>query len=109
MELLTPAEAAKHAIGVLGGPVNAARIIGVRGGRYQTVQSWLSNRVPAEYCPCIERETKSRGDPVYCEQLRPDVDWGVLRQETIRMAPAATPILPVSPLASQDAWGASAS
>lgn len=31
-------------------------------------------RVPAEYCPSIERET---GVP--CERLRPDVAWNVLR------------------------------
>lgn len=31
-------------------------------------------RVPAEYCPAIERETG-----VKCEDLRPDVAWDVLR------------------------------
>ena len=43
-------------------------------------------RVPAEYCPAIERFTRSvaaqRGDEsliVRCEDLRPDVAWGVLR------------------------------
>lgn len=80
MNELSPTEAAKLAIEVLGGPVSAARVIGVRGGRYQTVQSWLANRVPAEYCPSIERETTARGRPVVCEALRPDVDWQVLRR-----------------------------
>ena len=32
--------------------------------------------VPAELCPAIERAT---GGAVRCEDLRPDVDWGVLR------------------------------
>lgn len=45
-------------------------------------------RVPAEHCPAIERETrrvsKDKADPalvVTCEQLRPDVAWGVLREQ----------------------------
>ena len=32
------------------------------------------NKVPAEHCPGIERETGVR-----CEELRPDVPWQVLR------------------------------
>lgn len=42
------------------------------------VNQWLSGyrRVPAERCPDIERLT---GGAVRCEDLRPDVDWGVLR------------------------------
>jgi DNA-binding transcriptional regulator YdaS (Cro superfamily) len=72
--------AAREAIAVLGGPVAAARILGVKDSRYQTVQSWLAHRVPAEYCPDIERETAARGRVVHCERIRPDVAWGVLRQ-----------------------------
>lgn len=33
-------------------------------------------RVPAEHCPAIERATAGA---VRCEDLRPDVDWSVLR------------------------------
>lgn len=72
----TPQQAARRAVALLGGPVSAARKLQVKGGRHQTVQSWLRTRVPAEYCPRIERETDRR---VLCEQLRPDVEWGVLR------------------------------
>lgn len=68
---------AAKAIRLLGGPVKAAARLGVE--RYQTVQSWLRNRVPAEYCPLIERETRVEGDVVACEQLRPDIAWEVLR------------------------------
>lgn len=89
MKKLTPWQiAAAEAIGVLGGPVKAAVTLGVPGARYQTVQSWLRNRVPAEYCPRVERETArlAAEDPsvkVYrCEQLRPDVEWDVLRRDT---------------------------
>ena len=52
----------------------AAEILGVRS--YQVVQQWRLTRVPAEYCPAIERATQGA---VRCEDLRPDVDWGVLR------------------------------
>jgi len=79
MDSLTPLQAARIAVQVMGGPVNTAKLLNVRGWRYQTVQSWLANRVPAEYCPAIERETVRLGTPVRCEQLRPDVEWGVLR------------------------------
>ena len=78
--------AARQAIKSLGGPVRAAQILNVPSARYQTVQSWLRTRIPAEYCPSIERELcrAALQDPnvvrVTCEQLRPDVDWGVLRQ-----------------------------
>lgn len=81
-EAPTPAQlAAERAIKVLGGPVNAARVLQVKDERHQTVQSWLRNRVPAEYCPAIERETRLMGDVVTCEQMRPDVAWGVLREK----------------------------
>jgi DNA-binding transcriptional regulator YdaS (Cro superfamily) len=43
------------------------------------VSQWSTGarQVPAERCPAIERAT--RGE-VMCEELRPDVDWAVLRQ-----------------------------
>jgi DNA-binding transcriptional regulator YdaS (Cro superfamily) len=34
-------------------------------------------KVPADHCPEIERLTKRA---VTCEELRPDVNWGVLRR-----------------------------
>jgi len=42
------------------------------------------DRVPAEFCPDIERATLGR---IRCEELRPDVDWAYLRGT----ASAATP------------------
>lgn len=40
------------------------------------VWNWVNRdqRAPAEMCPLIERLTG-----VVCERLRPDVDWGYLR------------------------------
>ena len=45
------------------------------------VNQWANGvrQVPAERCPAIERAT---GGAVRCEDLRPDVEWGVLRGET---------------------------
>lgn len=68
---------AARAIRLLGGPVRAAERLGVE--RYQTVQSWIRNGVPPKYCPLIERATREQGDAVFCEQLRPDVDWSYVR------------------------------
>lgn len=43
----------------------------------QVVNNWKRRgRVPADYCPAIERLTAGR---IRCEELRPDVDWGCLR------------------------------
>lgn len=81
-QVKTPEQAAAaRAIAVLGGPVAAARILRVKDERYQTVQSWIANRVPSDYCPTIERETRLRGDVVSCEELRSDVAWAVLREQ----------------------------
>lgn len=61
----------------------AARL-GVQTGH---IFYWLKKRVPAEHCPAIERAT---GGAVRCEDLRPDVDWAVLRgQPVVETAKAA--------------------
>lgn len=75
--------AAERAIRVLGGPAQAARVLNVKDHRHQTVQGWLKTRVPAEQCPGIERATLERGPDkvVRCEELRPDVPWGILREQ----------------------------
>ena len=48
------------------------------------VSQWKDEgrRVPAEHCLVIERETRARGAPVTCEELRPDMDWSVIRLQT---------------------------
>ena len=43
---------------------------------HSTVYQWTRSRVPAEYCPDIEALTGVR-----CEELRPDVNWSVLREK----------------------------
>lgn len=44
------------------------------GVRYQVVQQWQVNGVPAEYCPEIEKLTHVR-----CELLNAKVDWAYVR------------------------------
>ena len=62
------------AIQVAGSQAGLARSIGVA---QQVVNNWIKRgNVPAEYCPRIERATAGA---VRCEDLRPDVDWAVLR------------------------------
>lgn len=72
-----PRDALERAIKVLGGPAAAARALSLN--RYQAVQQWRIYGVPAGRCPDIERETRARGAVVRCEELRPDIDWSVLR------------------------------
>lgn len=53
-----------------------AKALGVTPG---AVNQWVSglSAVSAERCPAIEQAT---GGLVRCEDLRPDIAWGVLRQ-----------------------------
>ncbi len=71
-----PNATVRRAVTMLGGPVATARTLNVKGHRHQTVQGWMRDGVPAKYCPLIERAT---GGAVRCEELRPDIEWGVLR------------------------------
>ena len=63
-----------RAITAAGGITKLASALGVKG--HQVIHQWRLKRVPAERCPAIERVTDGA---VLCEQLRPDVDWAVLR------------------------------
>lgn len=56
-----------------GGTVKFSRLIGATP---QQVTNWLARKVPAEWCPVIEEATKRK---IRCEDLRPDIDWAVLR------------------------------
>ena len=71
---LTPLE---RAIKLGGGTISAfAELIGVAPS---APSMWKARgNVPAEHCPAIERAT---GGQVKCEELRPDVPWGVLREQ----------------------------
>ena len=64
---------------VMGSQAALAAALGVTRA---AVGQWRdpSRKVPAEHCPIIERITRDRGTPVTCEELRPDVEWDVLRQ-----------------------------
>lgn len=58
------------------GPMHVlAEHLGVTKG---AVGQWKlpSRRIPAEYCPTIERLVSGA---VRCEEMRPDVDWAYLR------------------------------
>jgi DNA-binding transcriptional regulator YdaS (Cro superfamily) len=76
----------ERAISVFGSQAAMASALGVK---QPTVSEWLrgERRVPAERCPEIERATRDRGQPVLCEELRPDVAWEVLREQAGAPAP----------------------
>jgi DNA-binding transcriptional regulator YdaS (Cro superfamily) len=77
---MTPHEALLKAIQVLGSQTAVAAAAGddVETGH---VYYWLNKapEVPARYCPGIEQATREKGDTVYCEQLCPSTDWGLVR------------------------------
>ena len=60
----------------VGGQAVLAREIGASPA---FVYQWATGRrsVPAEFCPKIERATHGA---IRCEELRPDIEWSVLRQ-----------------------------
>lgn len=69
-----PMRPIERAISAAGGVSKLATSLGVKP---QHVCNWVVRQVPAERCPDIERATAGA---VRCEELRPDVDWSVLRQ-----------------------------
>ena len=69
---------------------NANRLaIGI-GVPAQSVVFWRNGarRIPAEYCPRIEALTNGL---VRCEDLRPDVQWSVLRGNAPQSVPVGKP------------------
>ena len=62
---------------MLGGPCRLSKEFGIRS---QAVSLWIrKNRVPAERVPTLERIARENGLTLYAEQIRPDVEWHVLR------------------------------
>jgi len=71
-------EAIRQAADQLGGVTEMAKKLGIST---QAVYQWIrgERQVPAERCPQIERLTAGA---VRCEQIRPDVEWSVLREKS---------------------------
>lgn len=53
-----------------------ASIVAKLGVTQQAITNWKQRGIPAEKCPDIEAITG-----IKCEQLRPDVNWAVLRKQ----------------------------
>ena len=82
-----PRAALERAISALDGITHFSRELGLNS--HGVAHQWRLTRVPAEHCPAIERLTReaaaAKADPalvVLCEELRPDVQWAVLRDQT---------------------------
>lgn len=73
-------QALRRAAEILGGQAALATALGYDDRRH--VWPWFNTdrKIPAEHCPKVERATRAKGDPVTCEELRPDVAWEVLRK-----------------------------
>lgn len=79
-------ESLQKAVQILGGQTATARALSTPARKIvqANVYKWLNSpnpdqTPPAEYCPALERATGDAGERVLCEELRPDVDWSVLR------------------------------
>lgn len=72
---MTAEEALDQASEIVGSMQALGEKLGVTKG---AVGQWKlpGRRVPAEHCPAIERLTDG---VVRCEDLRPDVDWAIVR------------------------------
>lgn len=76
-----------RAASIVGSQVALAVLLGVTKA---AVNQWKDDgrKVPAEHCPPIERATKGQ---VRCEDLRPDIEWHILRKQSrLPTAPAVT-------------------
>lgn len=71
----------ERACAIFGGSTKLASALGKQKA---SISRWKKERVPAEFCPEIERLTGVR-----CEELRSDVNWAVLRTPS-SVAPAPT-------------------
>ena len=72
---MTEADALQKAIDIVGSATALAAGLDLTKG---AVSQWKDEgrKIPAEHCPTIEKMTNGQ---IRCEDLRPDVDWGVLR------------------------------
>lgn len=59
--------------------LNQSEIARQLGVKPQAVQQWFKRKTPIIRCPEIERITDGK---VTCEELRPDVNWKVLRNSS---------------------------
>lgn len=66
---------------VLGGQAAMAKLLGYKDRRGVWPYFHTDRPFPPEHCPVVERATREKGDPVICEELRPDVAWEVLRMQ----------------------------
>lgn len=71
--MTTQQEALRKVFEIIGSKSAVARYFGILP---YAVSKWQHSGVPAERCPDIEKLTKGK---VTCEELRPDVNWSVLR------------------------------
>lgn len=69
-----------RAIDIMGGGAKLATAIGMSHSYLGQIRSFR-RPLPEKYCPLIERAT---GGQIRCEDLRPDVEWAVLRQKPKR-------------------------
>lgn len=72
---MTPHEALDKAVAKIGSMRALGESLGVTKG---AVGQWKlpGRHIPAEHCPSIEKLTDGA---VRCEELRPDVEWSVVR------------------------------
>lgn len=73
-----------RAIEAAGGITSMARQLNLNS--HAVIHQWRIKRVPADICPDIEALTGVR-----CEELRPDVNWAVLRKQPRKAKPAPVP------------------
>ncbi|RJF99048.1 transcriptional regulator [Noviherbaspirillum saxi] len=83
---MTESEALQKAIEIVGSATALASALDLTKG---AISQWKDEgrKIPAEHCPTIERVTAGQ---VKCEDLRPDVDWSVLRASPGPQTPMAT-------------------
>ena len=78
---LAPEKAALHrAAQALGGRDAMAKLLGLQDAR-SLWPYFARRRFLPEYCLIVERETRAKGRAVLCEELRPDMEWSIVRNQ----------------------------
>lgn len=68
----------KDIICLFGGSCKVARLLGVKS---QAVSIWIrKNSIPLKRIPSLEKIAKEKGLPIRAENMRPDIEWKILRE-----------------------------
>jgi DNA-binding transcriptional regulator YdaS (Cro superfamily) len=92
-----PSDALERATTVLTSQAAVAAACGYADRRNVSPWYTLGRPVPEDKCPLLERATAEKGQPVFCEELRPDLTWRRVADPSWPWHPKGKPLLDLTP------------